>query len=497
MTRRGNRPSPEDPLAPYGLGGPTTCATLAKHARERPDAPAAAMGTRVVSYQALTADTLRLLHLLRQSGLCPPQVLGVAVGDRYRHMTVLLAAEALGLTTVSLGADELLPPASLGRLCDRVAVDAILPGPDPARQLIIPMSPPDHASGAGLEALQRPAEPDAVVRLIKSSGTTGLPKVMRVTHRIQEQTLANNLLYAASVLPRPHFLCLYGFGVRGAHSRVLLTLRAGGTVHFIADEAIGPVLAAGLGNYVLFVTGDLERFMRSAPVPVQRPDLVLDVIGAALSPRLRTEVQARLTDRVVATYGTNETHHISLVGDDNVGRLFPGVQVRVTDDAGNAVAPGETGLIWLRTPAMTDGYVDAPELTRGAFVDGWYRTDDAGYQPSPETLVVLGRQDGMLNIGGVKISPEPVVAELKSVPGVEDAFVMSLGDSVESGALLVALQLAEGVAATQVRAPVDAIVRRLVRFYHLLPTRALPRTGTGKVIPDAVRALYRETASRL
>ena len=107
----------------------------------------------------------------------------------------------------------------------------------------------------------------------------------------------------------------------------------------------------------------------------------------------------------MVTYGTNEVHHVSVVDANNVGTLFDDVRVMIADGAGMPLPFGQQGLICLKTETMTDGYIDAPDLTRATFVDGWYHTGDLGYQPSHETLVVLGRTDDMLNIGGVKIAP--------------------------------------------------------------------------------------------
>jgi acyl-coenzyme A synthetase/AMP-(fatty) acid ligase len=486
-----------DPLEPYGIGGQPTCCFLAQHARSRPSATAVIAGTRAVSYRQLASDVVCSIDAMRAAGVRSGQIIGVALPDIYGHLVVLLAAEALQTVSISLSPSEVTPQAPVLALCDRVAVATLSNGLNPNAQLVVRVPQNGRAPQKPLAPLEQPADPEALVRLIRSSGTTGMPKVMSMTHRVQDRSLANNLLHAAAnILPRPHFLCLYPFSVRGSHSRAMLTLRLGGTVQFTGLDLLSTVLDAGIGTYALFLSGEVERLLRTQPIR-RRPDLHIDIIGSAIPARLRAEIGARLTERIVVTYGANEVHHVSLVDAENVGTLFPGVKARITDPAGALASPGESGLIWLRTNTMTEAYVGAPELTQRTFVDGWYRTDDIGYQPTTDTLVVLGRADGMLNVGGLKLAPDPIVERLRDIPGIEDALVTKFDDNLETGAVLIALQAREGVVSAPIAEQVDAVLRPHVRFYHLLWTTSLPRTATGKVQPAAVRELYRERSARL
>jgi acyl-coenzyme A synthetase/AMP-(fatty) acid ligase len=493
----GRNATETDPLEPYGIGGQPTCCFLAQHARTRPSATAVIVGTRAVSYRQLASDVLSSIDAMRAAGVRPAQTIGVALPEIYGHLVVLLAAEALQTVSISLSPSEVTPQAPVVALCDRLAVATLSNGLKPNAQMVIRVPQNGRAPPKPLAPLEQPADPEALVRLIRSSGTTGVPKVMSVTHRVQDRSMANNLLHAAAnILPRPHFLCLYPFSVRGVHTRAMLTLRLGGTVQFTGLDLLATVLDAGIGTYALFLSGELERLLRTQPIR-RRPDLHIDIIGSAIPARLRAEIGARLTERIVVTYGANEVHHVSLVNADNVGTLFPGVQARITNQSGAPVSPGESGLIWLRTNAMTEAYVGAAELTRRTFVDGWYRTDDIGYQPAPETLVVLGRSDGMLNVGGLKLAPDPIVARLRDIPGIEDALLTNFDDSLETGAVLIALQARDEVVSAPIAEQVDAVLRPHVRFYHLLWTTSLPRTATGKVQAAAVKELYRERSARL
>ena len=98
---------------------------------------------------------------------------------------------------------------------------------------------------------------------------------------------------------------------------------------------------------------------------------------------------------------------MSVVDENNVGTLLPEVEIMIADDGGHAAPFGEPGLIRIKSDMMVTGYLDAPEWSRKTFVDGWYHSNDIGFQPSSRTLVVVGRTDDVLNIGGMNIPARP------------------------------------------------------------------------------------------
>jgi acyl-coenzyme A synthetase/AMP-(fatty) acid ligase len=493
-----NRSAPDTP-GPQG----STCKWLAHHASRRPTAVAVVHRDVGLTYRSLAAQVLEVLDDLTEVGIRRGQVVGVETGDRVLHLLILLAAEALGVATISVAPSELGPPFNLGRLCDRIIVSCEVALAEPHKLIVMP---PDWLTdianravrARGLDELERDLEPDALVRLIKSSGTTGVPKVMRMTHRVQQGVIRNTLLYAPSwVKSHPDYLCVYNFAVRAAHSRTLLTLQSGGTVHFTGADVLWDMIAAGTGNYLLFVTGDLERFVRTMPHGGGPFPLYLDVIGAEVPVRLRQEIRAKLTEHIMVTYSSNEVNRISVVGENNVGTLFPGVRIRIVDERGGLLPMGQRGLIRIQSDTMTDGYVNAPELTREVFVDGWFHTSDFGFQPSRRKLVVLGRDDDMLNIGGLKIAPGPIEQRLKAIDGVQDALVTGIDDHLQTRVLLVAVEMAPHADPAILAQLITPIVRAHVTFFQLAVLPEFPRTETGKIRREGVKELYRRQSQTL
>ena len=132
----------------------------------------------------------------------------------------------------------------------------------------------------------------------------------------------------------------------------------------------------------------------------------------------------------------------------------------------------------MRTPAMASGYYNDPALSQSAFVDGWFRTNDIGTMPEAGKLVVLGRADDMLNIGGLKIPPGPLEEAIKRIAGVSDAVLVRTGGRADVGDLLVAIECAGGDAAPEMDRAVRAILSAYVRTFHLLKLPSFPRERT-------------------
>ena len=471
------------------------------HARQRPDSVAISDGQTNCSYRGLAENVVRLVDALAAIGIRRGQTIGIETSDRFQHLLLVLACEALGATTMSLQPFEFGHPMNLGRLFDHILASNPLPGFDADKTFVMTLNwltqvlrtpVADHH----LEALQHRPDPEAVVRLTKSSGTAGTPKIMAVTHRLQELTILEsppNTISDDMVRSHLRFLCFYQFSMRACHRRVMITLRLGGTVYFGAVDSAWNPIASGAVNYAVFTTGDLARFLRDAPLGVGPFNIHIEVIGAAFSPKLRQLTAQKLTKTIQAPYASNETGQIADIDENNVGTLLPSVEVLIVDAKGNPQPFGLPGLIRVKCDKMVTGYVGAPELSRETFVDGWFHSSDVGFQPSARTLVVLGRADDMLNIGGMKIPPGPVIEQIKAIEGILDAAVAGVVNAAGSEVLLVAVETGTSGPPPDFQAKIGVIIQQYASAYVLLPLSVFPRTETGKVRNEAIRDAYRQT----
>jgi acyl-coenzyme A synthetase/AMP-(fatty) acid ligase len=217
------------------------------------------------------------------------------------------------------------------------------------------------------------------------------------------------------------------------------------------------------------------------------------VIGSAVSARLRQETRCRLAESMRVTYSSNETAQVADVDDNNVGTLHPSVQVKICDAAGNPVPLGQSGLIRIKCDTMVTGYVDAPELWRKTFIDGWFYTNDLGFQPSPRELVVLGRADEVLNIGGLKLSPGQIVEEIRAVDGILDAMVIQALNRLGISVLVVAVETGPGGGPPGLAGLISPIIQRIASVYDLLPLAVFPRTETGKIRREGIQEAYQRS----
>jgi len=351
--------------------------------------------------------------------------------------------------------------------------------------------------GSDFVRLPSPAPPDpkAPALVLYTSGSTGRPKGAVLSHAALEWANRmwvdpiigleeSDLLLAA--LPLAH-----AFGINGAMFAPLL---AGATVRLVerfVPERVAEIIAR---EAVTVVPGVATMFQRLLDVPgfAGGRKLRRGVSGAApCSWELAESWRARTGTPIVRGYGSTELFRpVSYLAADttqrpeSIGRAVPGVELRLTDDAGQAAKADEPGELWIKTPAVMNGYLDAPQDTDAVLVDGWFRTGDIARIDDEGYVTIVGRVRERIKRGGYSIFPAEVETVLLSHPAVAEAAVVAVPDPTlgEEIAAFVALK-AGGVA------DADSLIawcrERLAAFKY--PRRvtlmdALPRSATGKVL---------------
>ena len=176
--------------------------------------------------------------------------------------------------------------------------------------------------------------------------------------------------------------------------------------------------------------------------------------GAPLTQEVREGLSAALGVPVVEHYGSSEAAQISAnlppPAPNRPGTCgIPGKgTVKIVAENGREVSPGEHGEILLGGPTVTSGYLDAPELNRASFVDGWFRTGDIGSLDSDGFLSLHGRKTEMINRGGEKISPAEIDDALQRHPDVAEAAAFAVPHPRLGEDVAAAVVLREGATAT-------------------------------------------------
>ena len=177
-----------------------------------------------------------------------------------------------------------------------------------------------------------------------------------------------------------------------------------------------------------------------------------------------------------------------------VGRALPGVEVRVTDDAGKLCAADEIGNLEVRGPNVFSGYWRMPEKTRAEFSDdGWFKTGDLGQFDAKGYFTIVGRSKDLIITGGYNVYPAEVEGYLNDMPGVSESAVIGVPHA-DFGEAVVAVLIAKPGATLDAAAIGAALKARIANFKvpkQIFITSELPRNTMGKVQKNLLREQHK------
>jgi acyl-CoA synthetase (AMP-forming)/AMP-acid ligase II len=368
-----------------------------------------------------------------------------------------------------------------------VAIGAA-PGARPIAELLASTAP----------APRVPLAPERVALLPCSSGTTGLPKAVVLTHGNLAAGVAQ-VRCGLGLEPRDVVLAMAPPAhVMGFVGGLAAPLAAGSTVVLLARFEL-PALLAAIARHrvtVLIVPPPVAAAVAAAgDHDLSSLELVV-VGGAALHPALQARLAARLPGAVIGQgYGMTETTLPIPVPDRRAGtspgaagRLAPGTELRVVDAAtGRDAAEGE---LWVRGPQVTPGYLGRPEATADLIADGgWLRTGDLGFVDEAGEVHVVDRLKELIKVNALQVAPAELEALLLGRPDIADAAVVGRPDP-RTGEAPVAFVVARGrLDPAAVAAWVAERVAPHKRLAAVVPIEAIPRTPSGKPLRRQLRAL--------
>jgi long-chain acyl-CoA synthetase len=315
---------------------------------------------------------------------------------------------------------------------------------------------PENNSLYEARALDRLEEnsPDTDVLFLSTSGSTGRPKIVPRTQnnlvagaknaaeaigvtREDRFLSVKNAAEAIGVTREDRFLSVVPFHhANGFCNCMFLPMMSGATVVMMKEFSARKMLdilqkeniTVFFGSPFIFsVISEIAE--KGQGIPVMRACFSS---GAPMSEDLRKTFFRKFGIKIQQLYGSSEMGTVSIeLGDEpeaqgSVGRPLKAVDVKIVSRGGKELAAYETGEIIVKSPAMTNGYIDEPELNKTAFDNGYFRTGDFGMLDACGFLHISGRKDRVINAGGVKVDPVEIENVLLSFHKVKEAFVFGI-----------------------------------------------------------------------
>lgn len=491
---------------------------FAAHAARRPDKEALVCGDRRVSYRQLQQRVREVAGGLARLGVGPGDTIVLYLPNGIAFVELLYAGFSLGAMVVPVTMRNTIRELkyfcedSSARIvvCDDRSVDGV-------RSIL--------AEVAGLKAITTGGPQDGFIpyegvvdsgfvplsialdhdlaMILYTSGTTGLPKGVLLTHAniLVNHGFMNGTDWGIGHADR--FLVVSPLAHRAGLGRLMNAMTLGGTLvilpGFDADAIVTTIEREAITVFGMVPTicRMLLPTLEQAPEKCRTLRLVA-VTGEAFPVELKKRFLALLPQtRLVSFFGMTEAGSVSNLSHEeqfshpqSVGRAAPGVEVRIVSPENVDVTDGTVGEIIVRSGqpgafTVMKGYLNRSEETAKALVDGWFYTGDLGYRDADGYLYIVDRKKDMILSGGFNIYSKEVERTILEIDGVVDAAVIGIPDP-EFGEAVVAFveRNADSAALTVER--VVAHCREAIAGYkkprHVHFVDALPRNAVGKVL---------------
>ena len=471
-------------------------------------------GERSFTYRELRAASARLAGELRARGVPPGARVGLVGSNSFFWVAAYLASM---MAHVVVPLSDKLSASDVARHIAQVGCGAVFVDRS-HRRTVAPAFPErlpvitEDALSTGREPYwpDRPPDLDADAALMFTSGTTSAAKAVRITHRNIRANTTSIISYLGlrptdrMLVVLPFFYC---FGASLLHTH----LRAGGSLALcnsfvFPDTALDMIETEGCTG-LAGVPSTFQLLLRASSFKSREMSRLrlIQQAGGKLSPVLVEElVTAKPNVEFFVMYGQTEaTARLSylpptevLAKSGSIGRGIPGVELRVVDDAGNAVEPGVTGEIVARGDNVSPGYFEDPEASAQKFGGGWLHTGDLAVVDSDGFVYIVDRKDDFIKSWGYRVSSQEIEACALQMEDLVSAAAFGVPDLKAGEAITLAVTVRAG-AAVSAEDILGFTRSRLPK--HMVPSAvhlidAMPLTASGKTAKSRLRELFQPPA---
>ncbi|KEP48067.1 peroxisomal-coenzyme A synthetase [Rhizoctonia solani 123E] len=496
--------------------------------------PASASGSSQtdVTYSQLRGLVLELRNLLRDEGVAAGDVVAMGLVNCLEFVVGFLATGAARAISAPLNPAYSVPefnfyledtkprvvllprnssktaPLALesAKKCNVNALELWVQGGKPHIKSVFMAKQEEKAPNQRLE--YEPPHGDDVALVLHTSGTTGRPKSVPLTHANLLRTTVN-IIQTYKLAPEDRsYLVMPLFHVHGLLCGLLSPLASRGSVvippKFAASRFWNDFTTTECNWYTAVPT--IHQILLSTRLPSPIPKIrFIRSCSSALAPATLERLEKAFRAPVLEAYAMTEASHqmcsntfeSRIPGTVGVG---VGVEVSVRDNSGKEVKRGEIGEVCVRGANVTKGYWNNEKANKESFWEGrWFRTGDQGLilpEPSKPHLKLTGRIKELINRGGEKIAPLEVDAALLSIPGVHEAVTFGVPDQKYGEIVWAAVVPDSGNKESgkeegeRIRRALQGKISKFKIPDRIIITDSIPKTATGKVQRRHVRDAF-------